>query len=156
MEKGGRGEVIWGGHEVTGVCACVRACMCGVCVRACVRACVHACVRACVCKHVILLLNHVYCMLRQYVALFPRDTRLFVACSVGRRESLGTRLGSTYTYLSPWTKPPASQSKCYEHHPCEVEENTSPSETTQTINKQQKTIVVSFMACPQVCIKVEI
>ena len=49
MEKGGRGEVIWGGHEVTGVCACVRACMCGVCVRACVRACVRVCMRACAC-----------------------------------------------------------------------------------------------------------
>ena len=48
MEKGGRGEVIWGGHEVTGVCACVRACVCGVCVRACVRVCMCACVCVCV------------------------------------------------------------------------------------------------------------
>ena len=47
MEKGGRGEVIWGGHEVTGVCACVRVwCVCA-CVCACACACVCVCVSLC-------------------------------------------------------------------------------------------------------------
>ena len=49
MEKGGRGEVIWGGHEVTGVCAYVRACVRVWCVCACVRACVRVCMCACAC-----------------------------------------------------------------------------------------------------------